>query len=31
VVWAHPAFANRCVYARNNQELISVSLAAAKP
>ncbi|MCY3017582.1 MAG: PQQ-like beta-propeller repeat protein [Planctomycetota bacterium] len=28
VVWSHPAFANRCVYARNNQELICVSLAA---
>ncbi|HOW67455.1 MAG TPA: PQQ-like beta-propeller repeat protein [Candidatus Paceibacterota bacterium] len=28
VVWSHPAFANRCVYARNNRELICVSLAA---
>jgi outer membrane protein assembly factor BamB len=28
VIWSHPAFANRCVYARNNQELICVSLAA---
>lgn len=28
VAWAHPAFANRCVYVRNNQELICVSLAA---
>jgi outer membrane protein assembly factor BamB len=28
VVWAHPAFANRCVYARNNHELVCVSLAA---
>ncbi|HEY3323196.1 MAG TPA: PQQ-binding-like beta-propeller repeat protein [Planctomycetota bacterium] len=27
VIWSHPAFANRCVYARNNQELICVSLA----
>jgi hypothetical protein len=27
VVWAHPAFANRCVYARNNHELVCVSLA----
>ncbi len=28
VVWSHPAFANRCVYARNDQEVVSVSLAA---
>ena len=28
VIWAHPAFANHCVYARNNHELICVSLAA---
>ena len=28
VVWSHPAFANRCVYARNDKELICVSLAA---
>ncbi|HYG35924.1 MAG TPA: PQQ-binding-like beta-propeller repeat protein, partial [Clostridia bacterium] len=27
VVWSHPAFANRCVYARNDKELICVSLA----
>jgi len=27
VVWSHPAFANRCVYARNNSELVCVSLA----
>jgi outer membrane protein assembly factor BamB len=27
VVWSHPAFANRCVYARNDQEIICVSLA----
>jgi outer membrane protein assembly factor BamB len=27
VVWAHPAFANRCVYARNNHELVAISLA----
>jgi outer membrane protein assembly factor BamB len=25
--WSHPAFANQCVYARNDQELICVSLA----
>jgi hypothetical protein len=29
VVWAHPAFANRCVFARNNQEMVCVSLAAS--
>jgi outer membrane protein assembly factor BamB len=29
VVWSHPAFANRCVYARNDQEIICVSLSAA--
>jgi outer membrane protein assembly factor BamB len=28
VVWSHPAFANLCVYARNDKELICVSLAA---
>jgi outer membrane protein assembly factor BamB len=28
VVWSHPAFANRCVYARNNHEIICISLAA---
>jgi outer membrane protein assembly factor BamB len=27
VVWSHPAFANRSVYARNDQELVCVSLA----
>jgi outer membrane protein assembly factor BamB len=27
VVWSHPAFAERCVYARNDKELICVSLA----
>ena len=32
VVWSHPAFANRCLYARNDKELVCVSLAAeAKP
>jgi outer membrane protein assembly factor BamB len=29
VVWAHPAFANRCVFARNNKEIVCVSLAAS--
>jgi outer membrane protein assembly factor BamB len=28
VVWSHPAFANRCVYARNDSEIVCVSLAA---
>jgi outer membrane protein assembly factor BamB len=28
VVWSHPAFANQCVYARNDQEIVCVSLAA---
>lgn len=31
VVWSHPAFANRAVYARNDKELICVSLAADSP
>lgn len=28
VVWSHPAFAQRCVFARNDKELICASLAA---
>lgn len=28
VVWSHPAFANRCLYVRNNREIVCVSLAA---
>jgi outer membrane protein assembly factor BamB len=27
VVWSHPAFANRCVYARNDKEIVCVDLA----
>jgi outer membrane protein assembly factor BamB len=27
VLWSHPAFANRCVYARNDREIICVSLS----
>jgi outer membrane protein assembly factor BamB len=27
VVWSHPAFAHRCIFTRNHQELICVSLA----
>ena len=26
VVWSHPAFANQCVFARNDKELVCVSL-----
>ncbi len=28
VCWSHPAFANRCIFLRNDQEIICVSLAA---
>jgi outer membrane protein assembly factor BamB len=28
VIWSHPAFANRSVYARNDRELVCVSMAA---
>lgn len=28
VVWSHPAFANRCIYARNDSQLVCASLAA---
>ncbi len=28
LVWSHPAFANRCVYARNDREIVCASLAA---
>ena len=27
VVWSHPAFANRCIFARNDREIVCVSLA----
>jgi outer membrane protein assembly factor BamB len=27
VVWSHPAFCNRCVFARNDKEIVCVSLA----
>lgn len=27
VVWSHPAFANKCCFARNDQEIVCVSLA----
>lgn len=29
VVWSHPAFANRCVFARNDKEIVCVSLAGS--
>ena len=28
VVWSHPAFAHRCMFAHNDKEIICVSLAA---
>lgn len=28
VVWSHPAFANRCLFARNDREVVCVSLAS---
>jgi hypothetical protein len=28
VCWSHPAFANRCVFARNDNELVCGGLAA---
>jgi outer membrane protein assembly factor BamB len=28
IVWSHPAYANRCVYARNDREIVCASLAA---
>lgn len=27
VLWSHPAFANKCIFARNDKELVCVSLA----
>jgi hypothetical protein len=27
VVWSHPAFAQRCMFARNDEQLVCVSLA----
>lgn len=30
VVWSHPAFANQCVYARNDEEIVCISLAASE-
>jgi outer membrane protein assembly factor BamB len=31
VVWSHPAFAGRCVFARNDHEMVCLSLAADGP
>jgi len=28
VCWSHPAFAYRCVFARNDREVVCASLAA---
>ena len=28
VVWSHPAFANQCLYVRNDKEIVCASLAA---
>jgi hypothetical protein len=28
VLWSHPAFANKCMYLRNDKEIICVNLAA---
>lgn len=28
VAWSHPAFANKCVYARNGKEIVCVPLGA---
>jgi outer membrane protein assembly factor BamB len=30
VVWSHPAFANKCLYARNDKQIVCVSLAESK-
>jgi hypothetical protein len=27
VVWSHPAFANKCVYWRNDKEIVCISMA----
>jgi hypothetical protein len=27
VVWSHPAFAGKCVFVRNDKEIICVSMA----
>ncbi len=31
VCWSHPAYANRCVFARNDKELVAASLAEEMP
>ena len=30
VVWSHPAFAARCLFARNDKEIVCVDLSAEK-
>jgi hypothetical protein len=27
VVWSHPAYANQCIFARNDKEIVCISLA----
>jgi hypothetical protein len=31
VVWSHPAYAERCIFVRNDKEIICVPLAAERP
>jgi WD40 repeat protein len=31
ITWAHPAYANKCVFARNDRHLVCASLAADQP
>ena len=31
VWWSHPAFANRCIFARNDRELVCISLGSQEP
>ena len=28
VCWSHPAFANRCIFVRNDDEIVCINLAA---
>jgi hypothetical protein len=30
IVWSHPAFSNKCVFARNDKEIVCLSLAEEK-
>jgi hypothetical protein len=31
VLWSHPAFANRCIFVRNDRQIVCASLAAETP